>query len=322
MQRALVTLGAVWLAACIAAYFYSQNHNIPAAVGFAVLPAFLLEIALYLGLGSEALRNHLEKWPSWALALALTVTATLPYAWSHANLGVFRIEQWGALFGLAALAAFWYVILPHHGGVDFAFLVAIAAVMLLKPFDALYDDPHHRVPLHALGQLMWIRTSAYALLCIRRMRVGFGFLPTRQDWTTGLLYYLAFLPFGGALLYWLGFASFRLPPQEWWRASLLAIGTFLGMLWVVALSEEFVFRGLLQQWIGAWTKSEIAGLLIASALFGSVHLWFRAFPNWRFALIAGVAGVFYGLAFRSGKSIRTSMVTHALTATTWRVFFS
>jgi membrane protease YdiL (CAAX protease family) len=53
-----------------------------------------------------------------------------------------------------------------------------------------------------------------------------------------------------------------------------------------------------------------------------VHLPYGGFPNWRFALLASVAGVFYGLAFRQASSIRASMVTHALTITTVRVFFS
>jgi membrane protease YdiL (CAAX protease family) len=77
----------------------------------------------------------------------------------------------------------------------------------------------------------------------------------------------------------------------------------------------------LQQWIGKWIGSEIAGLLLASLLFGAVHLWFRGFPNWRLAIMAAFAGVFYGMAFRQTKSIRASMVTHALVVTTWRVFF-
>jgi membrane protease YdiL (CAAX protease family) len=53
-----------------------------------------------------------------------------------------------------------------------------------------------------------------------------------------------------------------------------------------------------------------------------VHLPFRQFPNWRFAILAGVAGIFYGLAFLKAKSVRASMVTHALLVTTWRVFFA
>jgi len=100
-----------------------------------------------------------------------------------------------------------------------------------------------------------------------------------------------------------------------------AIATFFGVLWVVALSEEFFFRGLLQQWTSKWMSSETAGLIVTSLLFGAVHLWFRPFPNWRLAVLAAIAGVFYGLAFQRARSIRASMVTHALVVTTWRVFF-
>ena len=51
-------------------------------------------------------------------------------------------------------------------------------------------------------------------------------------------------------------------------------------------------------------------------------MWYGKFPNWRFAALAVVAGLFYGSAFRMGRGIRASMVTHALTVTTWKVFFS
>jgi membrane protease YdiL (CAAX protease family) len=51
-------------------------------------------------------------------------------------------------------------------------------------------------------------------------------------------------------------------------------------------------------------------------------LWYRAFPNWRFAVLATIAGLFYGLAFRQARSIRASMVTHALTVTALRLFYS
>ena len=72
----------------------------------------------------------------------------------------------------------------------------------------------------------------------------------------------------------------------------------------------------------AWLASYAGGLVVTSLLFGAVHLWFRAFPNWRFAALAALAGLAYGAAFHRARSIRASMVTHALTVTTWRMFFS
>ncbi len=71
-----------------------------------------------------------------------------------------------------------------------------------------------------------------------------------------------------------------------------------------------------------WLSSEWGGLVAASLLFGAAHLWFRAFPNSRFAALAALSGLFYGLAFRQARSIRAAMVAHALTVTTWRKFFS
>jgi hypothetical protein len=62
-------------------------------------------------------------------------------------------------------------------------------------------------------------------------------------------------------------------------------------------------------------------LLIASLVFGGVHLWFRMFPNWRWALLAGVLGWFCGRARNQAGSIRAGMVTHALAVATWRGFF-
>ena len=99
----------------------------------------------------------------------------------------------------------------------------------------------------------------------------------------------------------------------------MAVGTFFGMLWVVALSEEFFFRGLLQRWLSEWLRSERGGLVVASVLFGLAHLPFRSFPNWRFALLAAVAGLFYGRAYLKAGGIRAAMVAHALVNTVWRV---
>jgi membrane protease YdiL (CAAX protease family) len=152
--------------------------------------------------------------------------------------------------------------------------------------------------------------------------IGFGFWPAAREWKIGALYFAALAPVAAAAGWALHFARPHLRYAGWERTTLIGLATFFGILWVVALGEEFFFRGLLQQWIGGWLRSDWAGLVLAALLFGSVHLWYRAFPNWRFAALAGVAGVFYGMAYKQARSIRASMVTHALTVTAWRLFFS
>jgi hypothetical protein len=152
--------------------------------------------------------------------------------------------------------------------------------------------------------------------------INFGFLPSRKDWSIGIQQFLFFMPIAIVCGMLIGFAQPRPASQEVWKLALLAAGTFAGFLWVVGLSEEFFFRGMLQQMLARSMNSTIAGLLIASILFGLAHLPFRDFPNWRFAILAGLAGVFYGLAYTRAGSIRAAMVTHALVVTTWRVFFA
>src|SRR5580704_485174 len=315
-------LPVVWAACVIAGLLYAHQQSIPQATVLAVLPAFLLEASFYYALAADKIRARIEKLPPVTVAALLWIAAVLPYLAASVALGSFQWRAFAALAALAIVASFWYVLLPKKAPFDVLFLVFMAVVMLAHVFPRIYISPHPKLPLSALGQAMWVRSGVFVMLAIRRVSgVGFGLWPNRRQWKIGALYYLLFLIVAVALAWWIGFAKPHWPHGDWERASLYAVGTFFGVLWVLALGEEFLFRGLLQQWIGAWLRNENAGLLVTSLLFGAVHLWFRGFPNWRLAIMAAVAGVFYGLAFRRTKSIRASMVTHALVVTTWRVFF-
>jgi membrane protease YdiL (CAAX protease family) len=302
---------------------YAQDRGIPWTTALAVLPAFLLEVTLYFTMGVERLRVRLEKWPPAGVATALVVAAAAPYALASMALRNFSWHSLGVIAALVVVAAFWYVVFPHQTAVDILFLIFIAAVWLARAIPPLYASPLAALPIGLLGQLMWFRTGIFAILSVRRMKnIGFGFWPAAREWKIGALYFAGLAPVAAAAGWALHFARPHLRYAGWERTTLIGLATFFGILWVVALGEEFFFRGLLQQWIGAWLRSDWAGLLLAALLFGSVHLWYRAFPNWRFAVLAGVAGVFYGMAYRQARSIRASMVTHALTVTAWRLFFS
>ena len=227
------------------------------------------------------------------------------------------------MLGVTAAASFWYVWNRKNIAADLLFLALMAAVYLSKLFDQAYGHLTPHVALGILGKLMWIRLGLVAVLCLRTMEdVKFGFVPSSDDWRIGIQFYLGFLPVGAALCYLLRFGRFHPQPVEWWKFILLAIGTFLAFLWVVALAEEFFFRAFLQRLLSKATRSNIAGLIGASILFGLAHLPFRSFPNWRLAIIGGTLGIFCGLAFLRARSVRASMVTHALVVTTWRMLFT
>ena len=319
----MLALALIWLACAVAGGLYAAQQGIPFRIAFAALPAFLLEATFYAVLGIERWRARLEKFHPATVAALLTLAAAAPYCAAALAFGGFRWQSLAWIAGLAAIASFWYVVLPHKAPIDIAFLLLMAIVVLTSILRRQYENPIPKLRLDELGALMWIRTGAFAMLSVRRMKgVGFGFWPAPPEWLVGLGYFGAMLPVAGAAAWLIGFAAPHLPPSGWDRVTVLAVGTFFGALWVLALGEEFFFRGLLQQWMGAWLGNQWLGLAAASAVFGSVHLWYRAFPNWRFAVLATIAGLFYGLAFRQAQSIRASMVTHALTVTAWRLFYS
>ena len=319
----LLSYPLLWVFAALAAYAYSNERGIPWNLALAVLPAFLIEVSLYFTVGIERFRSPLEKLKPVILAALLAASGIATYLLASFALGTFSWPAVAAITALCVLASFWYSWLPKTPLTDILFLLLMALPMVLRIFPDLYTSPHPRLPLSALGQLMWFRTGLFAMVSLRKAPgMGFGFWPSAKEWKIGALYFLALLPCAALLAFAIEFASPHLRYQGWERMIVYTVGTFFGILWVVALGEEFFFRGLLQGWLTIWLKNEWMALLLTALLFGSVHLGARAFPNWRFAAMAALAGVFYGLAFRHTKSIRASMVTHALTVTAWRVFFA
>lgn len=316
----VLTLLAVLGVLGTAGYFYSQQQDIPPGIAAPLLAAFLIEGACWVAMAFESVRERLSaaRPEFWLIG-----AGALPYLVYSLPLGLFRLESLGAILALVAVESLWYRILPKHPLTDLGFLALLAAVLLAHWLAPLYLSPLAKPKVGILGDLMWRRTGVLAVLLLRGApAAGFGFLPRARDWRIGSLAFLWFVPLGVGLTLFTGFARFHPRPGPWWKVSLIAAGTFIGMLWVVALVEEFFFRGLLQHWLTDWTRSATAGLAIASVLFGLVHLPFRPAPNWRFALLAAVAGLFYGWAYRKAGSIRAAMVAHALVNTMWRVLFA
>ena len=102
----------------------------------------------------------------------------------------------------------------------------------------------------------------------------------------------------------------------------VAAGTFLGIYAVLALFEELLFRGILQNLTAASLGRPVAAQTLTSLIFGLCHLSFRGFPNWRFAIVATLLGWFCGQAYRERATIVAAMITHALVVTGWRLLFS
>lgn len=311
---------ALWVGGTAGALLYAHLQHIAWQVVAALLPALLVEVSFYAALGFAQVREQLLRLGR-KLPAALLVSALAPYLIFSILCSAFVWIDLAVLATLAAAAALWYRTLPRHLITDLAFLLLMATVFLGGIFPLVYANPFGKPSLDILGRLMWIRLGISAVLLERGVEgVDFGFLPRAQHWRIGARYFFYAAPLILPVALGIGFAQ-RPLLEPTAQLALKAAGTFLGMLWVVALAEEFFFRGLLQQWLAQSLGNRVAGLILASLLFGVAHLGFRSFPNWKFALLATIAGVFYGLAYLRSGSIRASMVTHALVNTTWRVIF-
>ncbi len=224
------------------------------------MAAFLLEYLFYLAAGVDTIRQWLaSEFSPPLLGLALGVSGVLPYLVYSLPTHQFH---WTALVHLAALAftlSLWYVILPRTGLFDLLFLSLAAAVMLRKFFDPIFTAPFATPrSLSVLGHLMLIHLGVLALLVVRRLPADFGFIPTRAEWAIGIRNFLLFLPIAvpvALMLHLFRLGSFHF---VWWRE----LGIFLGSLWVVSLSEEFFFRGVLLSRMRQWMGNSTAALLV------------------------------------------------------------
>jgi membrane protease YdiL (CAAX protease family) len=95
----------------------------------------------------------------------------------------------------------------------------------------------------------------------------------------------------------------------------------IGILFFTAWPEELLFRGLLQNLLSRASNSETAGWIAASVVFGFSHITNLHFPNWRYVLLASIAGLFYGWTWRKTGSIFASALVHAAVDILWHFLF-
>lgn len=298
----------------------------------AALPAFLVEAVFYLAAGFGETRawfatatgptGQPSGKPSGKAAL-LWMSAVLPYLLFSLASGTFLPRAFLLLAGLSAILSFWYALFPRRVVYDAGFLVIAALPMLMRTFPRIYRTPevhgHGDIP-STLGHLAWIHAGIFALVVLREWDPGeFGFWPRAREWKVGAICYLV----GIVPLVALGLSihAVAFAQRDPWLVAGLAVGTFFGILWVVAFSEELFFRGFIERALLNSEWPAALAIAVSAVLFGSAHLWFHRFPDWRQAAVAAVLGIACGVAYWRAGSVRASMVTHAFVVATWRAFF-
>jgi membrane protease YdiL (CAAX protease family) len=174
--------------------------------------------------------------------------------------------------------------------------------------------------------LMALSTGLAAFVLLRRLP-GIGYA---VEWRRGFAWNFAInvvvfafiaIPIGmkvGFLTWEPRLPQLRALPLSGIASSLLSS---VGILLFTAWPEEFLFRGVLQNLLSRTLKSESAGLMVASVIFGFAHVFHAPVPNWRYVFLATIAGIFYGRAWMKTGSLVPGALVHGFVDTLWHILF-
>jgi uncharacterized protein len=289
------------------------------SMGSAALPAFcsfalLLAPLWFFAFGlAEALRARLQSRTALTLAPAALV---LPYLLFAIPLHEFHLRFALALalfpVGLAALlqsSTRAQRLLWH----DVVVLLALALTLEM----GLLSGAWPRAGLGSVPKLYLADVALYLYLVARPIHgMGYSFQPRASAFLIGLREWLFYAPFAFGLGFSLHFIRFFPRVHSIQHIVTDVLVTFL----LTAVPEEIFFRGILQNLLEPITGRGRA-LAIASVVFGLAHFHKEAAFNWRYVILAAIAGVFYGRAWRAKRQLLASSVTHTTVDVVWSLWF-
>lgn len=326
MKNALLALAALVLLGGLAEVIVLRQMQQldPVKLGAALLSLSLV-LGAFVGLTDSGLVRTLRHWATSSVALggATPLALLIPYCVYALGTRTF------SLYALLKLAA--YILIPvalllpdrmHRAGPvgwrDFAAMLALGLPISANWLGGIWAWPFE---LYFFRPLTAVCVGAYAFMVVRNLDdVGYKLTLRKADWIDGLANFVAFsllaLPLGFAL----NFIHFHPHSVSFARFA----GQFLGIYLTIAIPEEFLFRGILQNSLVKSIRpgpKGLYGLLVSSLIFGASHLHHPPVPNWRYGVMASLAGIFYGNAYRTRHRLSAPALTHALVDTAWHFWF-
>ena len=310
--------GAVFLALAlifaVAARPYIDRFGLKTGAVAGIYSCFLTALILALVPGVVGFRARV---PVWAMPLLWCV----PYLLYAAGTGDFRWVAFGKLLAAGAVVVLLYRLAPVRDGARFEWQDLVVAIWLIAvlmghQLAGIWTVP---VNLDFVGRLFLIAVAGWSWMFVREVP-GLGY-EWRLSWRVlgaagwnFVLFSLIAMPVGFAV----GFIQWH-PLHK----GVLDFGlAYLEIFLFIALLEEMFFRGFLQTLVTENLGSARLGQVVVACLFGLFHILHAPFPNWRYVLLASVAGWFYGQAFVKSGTLVGSALTHAMVDTVWRTFFS
>lgn len=283
----------------------------------AIAALFTLIPFLAAAFFSAKLASESERLPTRLRLLGPSVLC-VPYLLVACSTGIFH---WGwlalyALLPVAVSAMLWQArrIDPdqHGNWRDFLLLAILGLSVDLRWLE-------HAWPAHltVFNKILLLDAGIWGFLVVRQLDgVGFNLRLRLHDLGTGLRELAFYTPIAVSLGLSLGFLY--LHPSVPWLVRLP--WAFLFTFFFIAVPEELFFRGwlqnLLERRIGRYPA-----LFLTAALFGLAHFNKRALHfNWHYVLLAALAGIFYGRAWRQQRRVGASAITHACVDTIWSIW--
>jgi membrane protease YdiL (CAAX protease family) len=286
----------------------------PEMVAAAIL---ILLPMLYAGFAPEKFAALGSRLPRSA-TIAGPALLCVPYALVAHCFAIFRWE-WLAAYALLPAAIALVLDQARNADTDargdwrdFLVLAVLGLAVDLRWLEPAW--PHD---LAAFGKLLLLDAGIFGFIAVRRLDgVGFDLRLRLRDAGIGLREFFLYALLAIQLGLGLGFLHFH----SGWPEPLRAIAAFAFTFFCIAVPEELFFRGWLQNLLER-RVGRTAALILTAVLFGLAHWNKRTTSfNWRYVVLAALAGVFYGRAWRAQRRVGASSLTHATVDTLWSLW--
>ena len=199
-------------------------------------------------------------------------------------------------------------------------VLAILALWLPLDFRWMRDVwgwPSHSLA-YSMNSLLATGLAVFLFVCVRRLE-GVGYRVHFEGWDgwIGLRNFLLFAPVAIPIGLLTGFITISGRQFSGWQMLVSALGIFF----LIAIPEELLFRGIIQNFLEKTLRKPMLALIVTSLIFGAAHLNNGPRPDWRYFLLASLAGLFYGNAYQRTRGLMAPAFVHTLVDTVWRAFF-
>lgn len=285
----------------------------------AVALVFLSIIAVLFSARVQGrMRELLASRPAWIFAIALALSAI--FCAVAAGIGAFSPQITALIVAYTTVptaCAFLVRRIKPPCAVDFAIILLLWLPLEFSLGERWVPKPAQGL-LHLTAYGVSVTLGLAIFLLFRRLEGMKYNLPKSwrdaRNLTVGFAISAAILiPVGRAI----GFLGAGHAPRRWSSMPF----EYLVILAATALPEEILFRGLIQNSLMQKLGAKTSTLLLAALIFGCAHLDNTVAWNWRYMIVATIAGVIYGRVFEKSSSLFASAGLHALVNTIKHSFF-